>query len=370
MDGEGRSAAIEPKMEATRTVADVLNRLRRRRVVVLVCLGAATVAAVVLAVALGAVNVSIFTSAKIMLSRLPGVGRLVKTTWTQATETIILSVRLPRVLLALLVGMGLALAGTIFQALFRNPMADPSIIGSSQGAALGATVVFFFGIQARWGGLTAVPLLAFVGSVAAVFIVYSIARTGGRVSIPSLLLVGIAMSAFLASIVTTLMVVSEDRMHSILFWLMGGLGTGSWDLVIGVTPFVIIGAAISIVYGRDLNLVSLGEERAAQLGLEVEKFKWLMIVTASLMVGAAVSVSGIIGFVGLITPHIVRQLTGPDHRYLIPGSLLGGGLLLGLADTFARTVIAPNELPVGIVTAFFGAPFFIYLLKKRKKAVI
>jgi cobalamin transport system permease protein len=356
-------------METAIGVAGRLASLRRRRVTVLVVLGLVLVAAVIAAVALGAVYVPITTSARIILSRVPLLGRLFDATWSPTHETIIISVRLPRVLLALLVGMGLALAGAIFQGLFRNPMADPSIIGSSQGAALGATIAFFFGINVGWGGLSAVPLFAFVGALLAVFIVYVIARAGGRVSIPSLLLVGIAVSSFLASIVSMLMVINEDRMHNIFFWLMGGLGTGNWDMVLAVLPFIAVGSVVSIFLARDLNLLMLGEERAAQLGLETERFKWIMIVVASLVVGAAVSVSGIIGFVGLMTPHIIRLLTGPDHRYLIPGSLIGGGLFLVLADTLARTVIAPKELPVGIVTAFFGAPFFIYLLKRRRNAV-
>ncbi len=357
-------------MEGTLTISQRLAALQRRRATVLVALGLLLLLVVVVAVALGAVNVPLLTSARIILKRLPLLGRLLDATWSPTEETIILSVRLPRVMLALLVGMGLAVAGAIFQGLFRNPMADPSIIGSSQGAALGATIAFFFGINVGWGGLSAVPLFAFAGSMGAVILVYVIARSGGRVSISSLLLVGIALSSFLASIVSLLMVVSEDRMHNIFFWLMGGLGTGNWDMVLAVLPFVVSGSAVSIFCGKDLNLLLLGEDRAAQLGLEVERFKWLMIGVASLVVGAAVSVSGIIGFVGLMTPHIVRLLTGPDHRYLIPGSILGGGLFLVLADTLARTVIAPNELPVGIVTAFFGAPFFIYLLKRRKRAII
>ncbi len=356
-------------MEALSGVAERLGTLRRRRVTVLVCLGLILAAVVVAAVALGAVSVPLGTSARIILSRIPLLNRLVEADWTPTQETIILSVRLPRVLLALLVGMGLALAGVVFQGIFRNPMAEPSYLGSSQGAALGATLAFFFGIDAGWGGLSAVPLFAFAGALLAVFLVYLIARAGRQVSIPSLLLVGIALSSFLASIVSLLMVVSEDRMHNIFFWLMGGLGTGNWDMVLAITPFILVGSAVSIFYARDLNLLLLGEDRASQLGLEVERFKWIMIAVSSLVVGAAVSVSGIIGFVGLMTPHIVRLLTGPDHRYLIPGSLIGGGLFLVLADTLARTVIAPNELPVGIVTAFFGAPFFIYLLKRSRNAL-
>jgi len=361
--------ASRTAVKGTQAVPRVLFELRRRRSIVLLVLGACLLLVFVLGVALGPVYAPVSSSLKIILSRIPLLGRLVTGGWTHAQEAIIVSVRLPRVLLALLVGMGLALAGVIFQALFRNPMADPSIIGSSQGAALGATIAFFIGIQAHWRGLSLVPLFAFAGAMLAVFVVYTIARRGGRVSVPSLLLVGIAMSSFLAAIVTTLMVISEDRMHSIFFWLMGGIGAASWMQVLAVVPFILLGAFISILLSRDLNVMSLGEERAGQLGLEVERFKWAMIATASMVVGAAVSVSGLIGFVGLITPHIVRQLTGPDHRYLIPGSLLGGGLFLVLADLLARTVISPSELPIGVVTAFFGAPFFIYLLRRRGRGI-
>ncbi len=357
-------------MQGTPGVAERLAALRKRRLTVLLLLGVLLAAAVVTAVALGAVYVPIATSARIICSRLPLLGRLVQTTWSPTQEIIIVSVRLPRVLLALLVGMGLALAGAIFQAIFRNPMADPGIIGSSQGAALGATTALFFGIKFGWGGLSAVPLFAFAGAFLAVLAVYIIARAGGRVSIAYLLLAGFALSSFLASLVSLLMVLSEDRMHGIFFWLMGGLGTGNWDAVLAVFPFIALGAAASAFFARDLNLLMLGEERAAQLGLEARSFLWSMFVVAALVVGAAVSVSGIIGFVGLMTPHMVRLLTGPDHRYLIPGSLIGGGLFLVLADTLARIVIAPNEMPVGIVTAFFGAPFFIYLLKRRKHVVL
>lgn len=333
----------------------------------LTCAGILLLAAIIVSVALGAVYVPVTTTARIIVNRIPLIGRLVSTTWTETQETIILTVRLPRVLLAMLVGMGLAAAGAIFQALFRNPMADPSIISSSQGAALGATIAFYFGIQLKWGGLSAIPVFAFVGAVIAVVVVYMAARTGGRVSVSSLLLIGIAMSTFLSSIVSMLMVINKNGMHAILFWLMGGLGGSSWNLVAAVLPFILIGGVLSMIFSRDLNLVSLGEERAAQLGLGVERFKWIMIGISSMLVGASVAVAGIIGFIGLITPHMVRLMTGPDHRYLIPGSLIGGGLLLVVADTLARTIIAPEELPVGIVTAFFGAPFFIYLIKTRGK---
>ncbi|MHB8781058.1 MAG: FecCD family ABC transporter permease [Candidatus Geothermincolia bacterium] len=353
-------------MEGTTGIALKLASARRHRLVVLACLGAALVAVTLLAISIGAAGVPLSTSARILGSRMPLLGRSISHTWDPTVETIIISVRLPRVVLALLVGMALALAGTIFQGLFRNPMADPGIVGSSQGGALGATLAFFFGIEFYWGGLSAVPLFAFAGALGAVLLLYLLARTGGTVPVTSLLLVGFALSSFIASIVTLLMVVSKDRLPNIFFWLMGGLGTSNWSRVTAILPFIVAGIAISVFFTRDLNLMLLGEARAAQLGLSVERTKLLMLMTASLLVGAAVSVSGIIGFVGLMTPHIVRLLTGPDHRYLVPGSLLGGGLFLVLADLLARTVIAPNELPVGIVTAFFGAPFFIYLLRSKR----
>jgi iron complex transport system permease protein len=356
-------------LEGTITITERLALVRRKKILILGMLGLALVAAVVIAVALGAVYVPVFTTAKIIASRLPLIGRLTHGTWDATQETVILSVRLPRVLLALLVGMALALAGAIFQGLFRNPMADPSFVGSAQGAALGATIAFFFGIKIGIGKLSTVPLFAFAGSLLAIAIVYLITRTGGRVSVASLLLVGIAFSSFLASIVSTLMVISKDRLHNIFFWLMGGVAGANWDMVLAVIPFILIGSIVTVFFAKDLNLLMLGEERASQLGLEAERFKWIMLVITSLVVGAAVSVSGIIGFVGLMTPHIVRLLTGPDHRYLIPGSLLAGGLFLVLADTMARLVMAPSELPLGIVTAFFGAPFFIYLLKRRKNVL-
>ncbi len=357
-------------MEGTATVSARLAAAKRHRLVVLFCLALALLAVIVVAVAVGAAGVPLGTSARILINRIPLLGRTVHKTWDPSLETIIISVRLPRVLLALMVGMALALAGTIFQSLFRNPMADPGIVGTSQGAALGATLAFFFSIDFHWGGLSATPVFAFVGALATVLVLYALSRTGGTVPVTSLLLVGLALSSFLAAIVTTLMVISKDRLTNIFFWLMGGLGTTNWNMVTAVLPFIVVAVCVTLFFTRDLNLMLLGEERAAQLGLSVERFKLTMLITASLLVGAAVSVSGIIGFVGLMTPHIVRLLTGPDHKYLVPGSMLGGALFMVLADTLARTAIAPNELPVGIVTAFFGAPFFIFLLKRKKEAVI
>ncbi len=357
-------------MEGTASVSARLAAAKRHRLVVLACLALALLAVTVFAVAVGAAGVPLGTSARILLKRVPLLGRAIHRTWDPSLETIIISVRLPRVLLAMMVGMALALAGTIFQSLFRNPMADPGIVGSSQGAALGATLAFFFSVDFHWGGLSATPVFAFLGALAAVLVLYALSRTGGTVPVTSLLLVGLALSSFLASIVTVFMVVAKDRLINIFFWLMGGLGTTNWDMVTAIAPFIVVGVITTLFFTRDLNLMLLGEERAAQLGLPVERFKLIMLVTASLIVGAAVAFSGIIGFVGLMTPHIVRLLTGPDHRYLVPGSLLGGALFMVLADTLARTVIAPNELPVGVVTAFFGAPFFIFLLKRKKEAVI
>ena len=279
-------------------------------------------------------------------------------------ETIIFQVRLPRICLGLLVGAALSVAGATLQGLFKNPMADPFIIGISSGAGLGAAFCIASGIVLSY----ATPLMAFIGASIAVFLVYNIARVGGKVPVDTLLLSGIAVSYFLSAITSFLMYMSEN-LHQIVFWLMGGLGGSGWGHVKIAFPLIFFGILIIYFFARDMNVMLLGEEAAQHLGIEVERFKRVMMLLASLITAAAVSFSGLIGFVGLVIPHIVRLLVGPDHRILIPSSALFGGIFLVWADTLARTIFAPTELPVGIITAFFGAPFFIYLLRSRKKSI-
>lgn len=271
---------------------------------------------------------------------------------------ILFDVRLPRVLAALLVGAGLAAAGTAMQGLFKNSMADPYIIGTSSGGALGAalSIVFLMG----WG----LPVFAFVGATASTVVVYLISRRDGRVAVETLLLSGIAVSLFLSALLSFVMYISGKSLHQIMFWLMGGLWNVWWDDV-KVASLILVGCIMLFFFARDLNVISLGEEDALHLGVDVEKLKLALLLLSSFITGIAVSVAGAIGFIGLITPHVMRIIVGPDHRILLPSAMMAGAAILMWADTFARTM--PNEIPVGIVTAFLGAPFFIYLLRSRTR---
>jgi iron complex transport system permease protein len=280
---------------------------------------------------------------------------------------ILIEMRLPRVFLAAAVGASLAVAGAAFQGLFRNPMADPYVIGVSSGAALGAVAAILSETMFSFGGLGAVPLFAFVGGLLTLLIVYQMARVGSVFPVMTLLLAGIAVSAFLSAFVSLLTFFSGEMLHQVVFWMMGGFSGATWLKVQVMVPYLLVGFCCIYFYARELNALLLGEETARYLGANIEKVKKIILVGASLLVAAAVSVSGMIGFVGLVVPHLVRLLIGPDHRFLLPASALLGASLLINTDTLARTIIAPTELPVGIITALIGAPLFIYLLKKRKR---
>jgi iron complex transport system permease protein len=317
------------------------------------------------AVTLGSVWIAPLTSLRLLGWKLHLVGRPVGV--SPATGVILFQLRLPRVLLAALVGAALATAGAVFQGLFRNPLADPAIIGVSSGAALGAIVVTLGGGGAALAGL-GVPVVAFLGALATGLAVYRLSRVGPTVQVATLLLAGIAVAAIVSAAISLVMTLSGQDVRSIYFWLLGGLGARGWPSLEAATPLVAAGVAGAMLFVGDLNLSALGEERAGQLGLEVERFKRLMLATGSLLAAAAVSVSGLIGFVGLMTPHILRTVIGPDHRRLIPASVLGGAVFMVLADLVARTVISPQEIPVGAVTAILGGPFFLYLLRRQRKA--
>ncbi len=269
---------------------------------------------------------------------------------------IIFDIRLPRVIAAVLVGAALATAGTAMQALFKNPMADPYIIGTSAGGSLGAvaSIVFLAGF-----GL---PVFAFTGAVGATFLVYTIARRGGKIPVETLLLTGVALSMFLSAMLSFLMYTSGKSLHQIVFWLMGGFWTVSWDQV-WVALVIPVGCLLIYLFARDINIISLGDDEAVHLGVNVEQLKILLLFASAVLAGIAVSIAGAIGFIGLITPHLMRNIVGPDHRVLFPAAILAGALILLWADTFTRTL--GNEMPVGIITAFLGAPFFMYLLRRR-----
>ena len=286
--------------------------------------------------------------------------------WTASSipdkyETIIFQVRLPRIFLGLLVGLALATAGTTLQGLFKNPMADPYIIGIASGAAVGA--VLSITVLPHFFSIYTTPFMAFLGAVFATFLVYSIARVGGRIPVDTLLLTGIAVSLFLSAVLCFMMFMAGASLYKIFSWLMGGFWLANWAQVeIAILPIFVCFFLIYL-FAKDLNAMLLGEESAQTLGINVESVKKILLILTACITAAAVCFVGTIGFVGLIIPHITRILVGPDHRILFPASALVGGIFLVWTDALARLL---GEMPVGIITAFFGAPFFIYLLKKRK----
>lgn len=314
----------------------------------------------------GAVTISPLTILAMAGRRLGGEGWAA--TWPAAWETVIFDIRLPRIVLAALVGGSLALAGAVYQGLFRNPLADPYLLGISAGAGLGATIAIAFGVTLYWSGLSAVSALAFVGGLGATLLVYLLAQISGRLSPVTLLLAGVALGAFLTAITTFLMFYSRDAFQTvhIVGWLMGSLALANWSKVGVLGPALAIGGSVMWIHAHRLNILQLDDEQAQQLGVPVERTRIILSVAASLTTSAAVAVSGIIGFVGLIVPHAVRLVWGPDHRFLLPMSAISGAIFMIVADGLARGLLAPTELPVGVVTAFCGAPFFLYLLRHRQ----
>lgn len=337
---------------------------RRQSLIVIILLGALLLGSVVLATGLGAVHVPPWQTLLILLNRLPGL----KFDVPGQYETIIWAVRLPRVLCALLVGCALGVSGAAMQGFFRNPMASPDIVGVSAGASMGSVLAITLGwtLASPW----LLPAAAFVGALLATFVTYALATQRGRTETATLLLAGIAVSSFFSSGISLIYHFIDDGvLRQIVYWLMGNLSGKRWEHVTVLFPFVLGGSVALWAFSRDLNVMLFSEDEASSLGVNVERTKRWLIILVSLVTGAAVSISGMIGFVGLIVPHILRQLVGPDHRWLLPASGLGGGVLLVLADLAARILFAPVELRPGIVTALIGVPFFLYLLVKQRELV-
>jgi ABC-type Fe3+-siderophore transport system permease subunit len=333
----------------------------RFRVALIVLVGALMLS-IVVAVSVGAVSVPIGSVVGVLLHHAGA--------WSAIDETIVRDVRLPRVVTAALIGAALSAAGVLFQALLRNPLADPYSIGTSGGAALGATVGVI--LSARLGGGWAgVPTLAFVGAIGTTLLVYWLARVGGKTTIVTLLLAGLSVSVILGYSMSLLLIMADrfQRDLRILYlWLLGGVTTAPWSQV-GVTAvIVLVGCACALGRTRRLNALALGDEASASLGLHVERERAIVIAIGSLLTAAAVSAGGLIGFVGLIVPHVGRALVGPNHHRLLPMAILGGAIFLVLADLVARVALAPAEIPLGIVTAFTGGPMFLYLLRRTKQA--
>jgi len=353
-------------LEARKNMEKVKNREGIKKILLFVALLGLLAAVFLSAVVIGAVQISVKHAVLILLDLLPLLDISLEEI-EPVHRDILLKIRLPRVVLAGAVGISLATAGAAFQGLFRNPMADPYVIGVSSGAAVGAILAMLTGAQVVLAGFGAVPLFAFAFGFVTMLLVYYMARVGSVVPVMTLLLSGIAVSAFLSAVVSLLTFFAGEKLERVVFWLMGGLGGATWEQVVIMVPYALVGCIMIFLFHRELNALLLGEETAHHLGVDTERVKKIILAGSSLLVAAAVSTSGIIGFVGLVVPHFIRLAAGPDHRFLLPASaLLGASLLIG-TDTLARTVIAPTELPVGIITALVGAPLFLYLLKRRKK---
>ncbi len=317
---------------------------------------------------IGTANISPIDCFRIVGSKMPIIKNYIDISDIgKSHQTIIWSIRLPRVLLGVLVGASLSMAGTAFQGIFKNPMADPYVIGISSGAALGASIAIILGINIAMINISTISIFAFIGALGAVFTVYNIARIKNKVPVTTLLLAGIAIGQFLTAIMSFLMVIYSKDMAKIIYWTMGSLAGKGWDPLIKISIPVIISMIFINFFARDLNIMLTGEESAKSLGVDVEKTKIYILILGTFMVSMVVSIGGIIGFVGLIIPHIARLILGPDNRILLPSSALIGGIFMVAADTIARTIISPVEIPVGIITALFGGPFFLYLLRKSKR---
>ena len=342
--------------------------VRRRRISVILLLLAILAICVVVAAAVGTVYVPFGDVLKMCWNKLSPFN--FTPTWRSVDETIIFQVRLPRVIGGALVGAALATAGVLFQGLLRNPMADPYIIGTSAGAALGATVAMLLPLSMAFLGFGMVPVLAFAGALATVFLVYYLARVGGQTPVVSMLLAGFVVSAMLTALMFLIITMSDKlypKVHSVYAFLMGGISVAGWGQIAVIAPIIVVGIVLTRLWAFRLNAFAIGEEGAAHVGIDVERNKAMFLALGSVLTAAAVSISGLIGFVGLVIPHALRLLLGPDHRNLIPCSALAGAAFLVIADMLARTLPSSGEMPVGIITALIGAPVFIYLLRRGGK---
>lgn len=324
----------------------------------------ALLAALLLSVMIG----SVFIPPVELFAALAGglAGRTPTSAAGQTFATILFSLRLPRTLLIAMTGSALAGSGAAYQGLFRNPLADPYLIGVASGAGLGAVLAMSIKFPYSTLGLLAVPLAAFIGGLLTVIIVYTLARTGRALPASSLILAGVAVSSFATALTSYLLLNSTGDLRRALVWLLGGSTLTGWGPVLALLPYWVIGLGALLTMGHALNVLQFGDEQAKQLGLPVERVRLIIIAAASLTTAAAVSFAGVIGFVGLIVPHLLRMIAGGDYRRLLPLSLVGGAVLLLVSDVLARVVMAPQEIPVGVITALAGAPFFLWVLRRTR----
>lgn len=318
----------------------------------------------------GVADITFVDGAKIILNRIILLDRLISLDGIKHNYiTIVWDIRFPRILLSALIGCGLSVSGAAFQGMFKNPMADPYVLGVSSGAALGATIGIVLGFQSSLLGLGSITIMAFIGAITTMIVVYHIAKIGGKVPVITLLLAGISISYLLSSVISIMMIFNKSQLDKIVFWIMGSVSAASWTHVKMLAPITLIVTFFVIFFAKDLNIMLMGEDTASSLGIEVEKVKKILLLLCSIVVAATVSVGGIIGFVGLIVPHTVRMVVGPDYKHLVPFSAVLGAIFMIISDTLARTLMSPAEIPVGAITSLFGAPYFIYLLIKSKKKV-
>ncbi len=365
---EPQAVAMDERgpIERVRMAPAVSVLTRRRWAMTLLALAAVSLLVALFSLHFGTESIGPGQAISILWQTFGGSGTSLQS--ADPTAVILLYLRLPRVLLAFIVGGCLAAVGTALQAMLRNPLADPYVLGISSGAALGAALALLLGLEAPFLAFSTLPLCAFGGGLLALAVVYRVAISSGAVPVQTLLLAGVILNAiFSALIMFVTSIMSPTRSFAMTGWLMGTLTAPGYPALATLGMYVTGGGLVLLGQARALNLLTLGEESAKSLGIEVEKVKRTIFVVSALLTGAVVSVSGLIGFIGMMVPHAVRMLVGPDHRVLLPASVLVGGAFLTAADAVARSVLAPSEIPVGVITALVGGPCFLYLLIGRKR---
>ncbi|WP_426238759.1 FecCD family ABC transporter permease [Pararhizobium sp. DWP1-1-3] len=361
--GDGRSQSFASRLKSDWHLGD-RSRLAQMLILVLIAVAAAIFLASIMT---GAADASLGNVLRWLVG-MEGAEQALSV----RDRIIILDIRLPRAVLGLLVGASLAVSGAVMQGLFRNPLADPGLVGVSSGASLGAVLLIvlgssFFGPLFAIFGFYALPVAAFIGGLITTLLLYKIATRSGQTSVATMLLAGIALGALAGAVTGVLIFIADDKqLRDLTFWGLGSLAGANWMKILSAGPIILVSLAVVPFLARGLNALTLGEAAAFHMGIPVQRLKNIAIVSVAASTGASVAVSGGIGFVGIVVPHVLRMLIGPDHRYLLPASALLGGTLLIFADMIARTIVPPAELPIGIITAFAGAPFFLWILLRGR----
>jgi iron complex transport system permease protein len=342
---------------------------RTKNATVIIGMGCILTIAVMFSLTVGAVSIPVRDVAVILLQK---IGLFPSVSVDSTHEIVLSTIRFPRILMTLLIGGALGVSGASLQGLFRNPLVEPSLIGVSGGAAAAVVIVIVFGgslaVSVGWLYHSLIPLVAFSGGLAATVTVLKLSYFSGRTNIAVLILLGVAINALTGALIgLAIFYADENQLHTFTFWTLGALGGATWEKLMIGAPLLLISSTVLLFYPRALNALSLGEAEAFHMGVDVERVKHIIIFFSALAVGVSVSLSGMIGFIGLVVPHVIRVMFQPDHKLVLPASVLGGALLLILSDVIARTIVSPAELPIGVVTALMGAPFFIMLLLNAKR---